>query len=111
MADDLPPGLEAYKGEEPAAPTFFMKELFSPVFLAVLDAMRTDWATDSDAMASACNCTREEVLAVCRALRAMGLAEYGSLYSDDDTTVRGRGYWLNKKGVAFRNTMNSEHQW
>ena len=37
-----------------------------------------------------------------RSLHAKGFADFGHLMSDEDTLLRGRGYWLSAKGCAIR---------
>lgn len=46
--------------------------------------------------------TPNKVKRMFRSLRTKGFAEFGHLVSEDDTFLRGRGYWLTKAAYPLR---------
>lgn len=67
--------------------------------LAVLRHMNDDIGHTFSTLAERTGRTAKQVSAIVRSLAADGIAKLVPLFSDEDSTMRGRGYVLTEKGV------------
>jgi len=69
---------------------------------AVLLAMDPDYGWPFDSLAERTDLKVAEIRRIVRDFYKRHLACYGPLYSDDDSSLRGRGYWLSRTGHQLR---------
>ncbi len=72
----------------------------------VLDELCEDIGRGPTHISAVLNCTRAQARATLQNLEREGVVEYGSLVSDDDGLLRGRGYWISPFGRHVKESIS-----